>query len=91
MSLCAEDAKTDSAEQATIAPMTARSLDLQQQMRNISLPRVTERELDALARYTSTNAERLRAFDKKMPPVSALPLSELGRVNAGVGLQNPRS
>jgi hypothetical protein len=86
---CNEDAKLDSAEQAQISPLTARSLDIQQQMRNISLPRIAEHELSELALYASTGSERLRSLGKTVPPLDAPPPSELARINMGVGLQKP--
>jgi hypothetical protein len=88
LALCDEDAKADSLAQAEIAPLAARSLDIQEQMRNISQPRVSERELSALALYASADSERLRSVDKKLPPLNA-PHSELGRINMNVGLQKP--
>jgi len=90
LALCSEDAMIESSEEATIAPLTARSLDLQQQMRDIALPRLSERELQDVALFASTNAERLRASDKKLPPLDAPPLSELARINGSVELQKPR-
>jgi hypothetical protein len=91
MAHCAEDAKADSEAQAQIAPLTARSRELQDQMRNITLPRLSERELNNLAAYSSINAERLRSADKKLPPLETPPLSALGKINASVGLSKLRS
>jgi hypothetical protein len=91
MALCAEDAKADSEAQAPIAPLTARSRELQEQMRKITLQRLSERELNNLAIYSSTNSERLRSADKQLPPMEAPPLSALGKINASVGLSKLRS
>jgi hypothetical protein len=91
LALCAEDAKADSEAQAKIAPLAARSRDVQEQMRHISLPRQSERELHDLAVYSSSNSERLRSVDRKFPPLEAPPLSALGKINAGVGLSKVRS
>jgi hypothetical protein len=84
---CAEDARIGSAEQATIAPLTARSLELQREMNSIVQPRLNEKELHALVTYTSANAERLRAAAKELPPLAAPPMSALAKINASVGLK----
>jgi len=90
MEMCNEDARIDSADQAALAPLRARSYEIQEAMRSISLPRLSERELSDLAIYSSTNAEFLRANDKRLPPVAGPPLSELARINSGGGLHKPR-
>lgn len=81
VTLCTEDAALDSAEQTAALPLTARSIELQQAMRGITQPRLTERELQAIASYSSPDAERLRAADKKLPPPAAPPLDELAQIN----------
>jgi hypothetical protein len=91
MEMCTETAKLDSIEQATIAPLTARARELQQQMRDIALPRLSERELQNLAIFYSTDAGQLRAVGKKLAPPASLPLTALAKINMGVGLQKPRS
>jgi hypothetical protein len=91
LELCNTEAQAETAEQAQLAPMNARSIAVQQQMRDISLPRLSERELQNLAIYSSANSERLRSVDKKLPPLDAPPPTALGKINMGVGLQRPRT
>jgi hypothetical protein len=90
MTMCDAEAQADAAEQAQISTLTNHGIELQQQMRNISLPRLSERELQDLAVYTSTNSDRLRSVDKQMPPIETPSLTALGRINMSVGLQKPR-
>lgn len=88
---CNETAKLDSFEQATIAPLTARARELQQQMRDIALPRLSERELQNLAVFYSADAAQLRAVGKQLSPPASPPPTALAKINMSVGLQKPRS
>jgi len=88
MKLCDELAKIDAIEQAAFASQSTLALEIQKQIRDIALPRVNEKELQALANYASADSERLRSVDKQLPPLNPPP-SELGRINMGVGLQRP--
>jgi hypothetical protein len=88
--LCDEDAKADSVDQAQIAPMTARSLTIQGEMRNISQPRINERDLLALASLALTSSELPHNLDKEMPPPNAS-LSKLAKLNLFANSQKPRS
>jgi hypothetical protein len=60
LSECAEAAKVDSMAQAQIAPLSARSLEIQEQLRTLVQPRLTERELQDVAIYNSMNSELKR-------------------------------
>jgi hypothetical protein len=81
----AEYAEAESEAQAQIAPLVARSRDVQEQMRSIALPRLSERDLNDLVVYTSMNAALARSADKKFPPAEAPPQSVLGQINATAG------
>jgi hypothetical protein len=90
LALCASYADADSQDQSAVAPLTARSMQLQQERREILLPRQTEAELEMLAKYSSTDSAFLRALDKKLPPLNTPAPSALEKINMG-GLHNPRS
>jgi hypothetical protein len=89
--LCSEEAKIDSIEQAVFASKSALSLEMQKQLRDITLPRITEREMLDFARRTSANAELLRSFDKKLPPLEAPPLSVLAKINLALRFKTSES
>jgi hypothetical protein len=86
---CAEAATADSLVQAEIAHLHARSLEIQRQMLTIAEPRSTEEEVRNVAAYNSMNSGLLRSVDKTLPPLAPLPLSDLAKINLGVGLQTP--
>jgi hypothetical protein len=88
--MCEANAKLNEAEQSTLAPLTARSIEVQAEMRGIALPRVGEREMNELAIRTSTSAELLRNLEKKLPPAEAPPLTALAKINLAVALLKPR-
>jgi hypothetical protein len=88
LKLCEEETQLDSIDQAAFASKSARARDIQAQIRDIALPRASEKELQALSNYASADSERLRSVDKKLPPLNT-PHSELGRINMNVGLQKP--
>jgi hypothetical protein len=89
--MCEANARLDEAEQSALAPLTARSLEIQTAMRDIALPRVGEREMQELAIRTSTNADLLRNLEKTPSTSEAPPLSTLARINLTAGLHKPRS
>jgi hypothetical protein len=89
--LCEANAQLDSADQSALAPLTERSIELQGEMRNITSPRVSEREVQELSSCISTSADLLRNIDKKPSPMESPPLSALARINLAVGLHKPRS
>ena len=64
---CANVATVDSLAQAQITPLQNRSIELQQQLRTLVQPRLTERELSDVAIYNSMNAEAQR----QKPPIYA--------------------
>jgi hypothetical protein len=64
---CAQVATVDSLAQAQITPLQNRSVELQQQLRTLVQPRLTERELSDVAVYNSMNAE----LQRKKPPTYA--------------------
>jgi hypothetical protein len=57
---CEEAAKVNSLAQAEITPLQNRSIELQQQLRTLVQPRLTERELSDVAIYNSMSAEMQR-------------------------------
>jgi HSP90 family molecular chaperone len=60
LALLDEEAKTSALEESAIAPLRARSGEIQRAMRTITLPRLNERELQDVSLYNSVNAELLR-------------------------------
>jgi xylose isomerase len=61
---CDEAAAINSRAQAEITPLQNRSIELQQQLRTLVQPRLTERELSDVAIYNSMTAE----LQRKKPP-----------------------
>jgi xylose isomerase len=57
---CEDAARINSMAQAQITPLQNRSIELQQQLRTLVQPRLTERELSDVAIYNSTTAELQR-------------------------------
>jgi hypothetical protein len=64
---CDDAARINSLAQAQITPLANRSIELQQQLRTLVQPRLTERELIDVALYNSRSAE----MQRKKPPHNA--------------------
>jgi hypothetical protein len=73
-------AADDIRAQGEMAALSAQRQSLQAQIRSIATPRLSERELQAVALYNSEGATLARHADIKLPPLDK-PMSELARIN----------